>query len=93
MSKPLTNKKGEVKTLTKKDIQSMGTASEILPESLLNVLPKRKRGERGTQKEPTKIPVTVRYSSEVISYFKKTGEGWQTRMNSVLHSYVKKHQK
>lgn len=32
--------------------------------------------------------VSVRYSSEVLEYFKATGEGWQTRMDGVLRQYV-----
>jgi uncharacterized protein (DUF4415 family) len=48
-------------------------------------------GQRGPQKRPTKVPVTVRYSPEVVEYFKSTGEGWQTRMNDALQEYVEQH--
>ena len=48
-------------------------------------------GQRGAQKRPTKVPVTVRYSPEVVAYFKSSGEGWQTRMNDVLKEYVELH--
>jgi len=48
-------------------------------------------GQRGPQKNPTKVPVTVRYSPEVVEYFKATGEGWQTRMNDALREYVEQH--
>lgn len=48
-------------------------------------------GQRGPQKRPTKVAVTVRYSPEVVAYFKATGEGWQTRMNDVLREYVEQH--
>ncbi len=48
-------------------------------------------GQRGPQKLPTKVAVTVRYSPEVVEYFKSTGEGWQTRMNEALQQYVKRH--
>jgi uncharacterized protein (DUF4415 family) len=47
-------------------------------------------GQRGPQKLPTKVAVTVRYSAEVVEYFKATGEGWQTRMNEALQQYVKR---
>ncbi|HMN77513.1 MAG TPA: BrnA antitoxin family protein [Burkholderiaceae bacterium] len=49
---------------------------------------KRKRGERGPQQAPTKQLVSVRYSPEVLKYFKATGEGWQSRMDGVLREYV-----
>ena len=48
-------------------------------------------GQRGPQKRPTKVAVTVRYSPEVVEYFKATGEGWQTRMNDALRDYVEQH--
>lgn len=49
----------------------------------------RMPGVRGPQKLPPKTAVTVRYSAEVLDYFKATGAGWQTRMNSVLLEFVK----
>lgn len=36
----------------------------------------------------TKQLVSVRYSPEVIAYFRSTGEGWQSRMDDVLKHYV-----
>jgi uncharacterized protein (DUF4415 family) len=51
---------------------------------------KRKRGERGPQLAPTKQLVSVRYSPEVLEYFKATGSGWQTRMNEALIEWVNK---
>ncbi len=51
---------------------------------------KRKRGERGPQHAPTKQLVSVRYSPEVLQYFKATGAGWQTRMNDALLEWVNK---
>jgi uncharacterized protein (DUF4415 family) len=32
--------------------------------------------------------VSIRFSPEVLAYFKAGGEGWQTRMNQVLMDYV-----
>ena len=51
---------------------------------------KRKRGQRGPQQAPTKQLVSVRYSPEVLTYFKATGAGWQTRMNDALLEWVNK---
>jgi uncharacterized protein (DUF4415 family) len=51
---------------------------------------KRKRGERGPQVAPTKQLVSVRFSPEVLQYFKSTGAGWQTRMNEALVDWVSK---
>ena len=44
---------------------------------------------RGRPKsENKKLLVSVRYSPEVVAYFKSTGEGWQSRMDGVLQQYV-----
>jgi uncharacterized protein (DUF4415 family) len=47
---------------------------------------------RGRPKsENKKLLVSVRYSPEVVAYFKSTGEGWQSRMDGVLAQYVASH--
>lgn len=47
------------------------------------------RALRGRPKsESTKLLLSVRYSPEVVTYFKSTGAGWQSRMDSVLRAYV-----
>ena len=38
-----------------------------------------------------KVLLTVRYSPEVVEYFRATGEGWQARMDEVLREYVARH--
>ena|SRR5271157_4884481 len=44
---------------------------------------------RGRPKSANKkLLVSIRYSPEVVAYFKSTGEGWQARMDSVLRQYV-----
>jgi uncharacterized protein (DUF4415 family) len=40
--------------------------------------------------ENKKQLVSVRYSPEVLAYFRSTGEGWQSRMDGVLREYVAK---
>ena len=39
-----------------------------------------------------KKPINIRLSPEVLEYFRGTGKGWQTRMDSVLKEYVEPHQ-
>jgi uncharacterized protein (DUF4415 family) len=47
------------------------------------------RSLRGRPKlENKKLLLSVRYSPEVIAFFKATGEGWQSRMDNVLKEYV-----
>jgi uncharacterized protein (DUF4415 family) len=53
----------------------------------------RRRGERGPQKLPTKQPVTVRLSPEVLTALRATGRGWQGKMDEVLRSWAKRQPK
>lgn len=51
----------------------------------------RRPGERGPGKKAKKVLLSVRYSPEVVEYFKSTGEGWQTRMDEALKEWVASH--
>lgn len=48
----------------------------------------RNRRVRGPQKAPTKEPVAIRLSPEVVTYFKATGKGWQARMDEALKEWI-----
>ncbi len=39
----------------------------------------------------TKTQVTLRLDSEVLAQFKASGDGWQTRINDALKSWVQTH--
>ena len=41
----LTDKSGEVRQLTRRDIKKFRPAVEVLPTALLDILPSRKRGQ------------------------------------------------
>lgn len=45
---------------------------------------KRRPGERGPQKAPTKQLVSLRLDRDVLAHFRKTGRGWQARINATL---------
>ena len=47
-------------------------------------------GKRGPQKAPTKIPVSIRLSPEVVEHFKAKGPGWQSKSDAALRKMVKK---
>ena len=88
--KPLTDRMGAVRELTRDDLKRFRPASECLPPNLAALLPKRKPGQRGPQKEPTKDQITLRLDHDVVEHFKATGAGWQTRMNAALRAAIKK---
>jgi uncharacterized protein (DUF4415 family) len=64
-------------------------ARPLTPKQLKAMVPMR--ALRGRPKsESKKLLLSVRYSPEVVAYFKSTGEGWQSRMDGVLREYVEK---
>ena len=87
--KPLTTQDGEVRELDAEDFSRFQSAEEAIPGIARGI--KRLRGQRGKQKEPTKIQKTLRLSPEVVAYFQSQGKGWQTNIDKVLKEYVKSH--
>jgi uncharacterized protein (DUF4415 family) len=52
---------------------------------------KRKVGERGPQKTPTKERITIRLSPDVLARFRESGTGWQGRVDAALREWLKRH--
>lgn len=52
-------------------------------------LTKRKPGQRGPQKAPTKKPVTLRLDQDVLAHYRSKGPGWQAKINSSLRAAAK----
>ena len=62
-------------------------AQPLTPKQLQAMVPLK--AVRGRPKsENKKLLVSVRYSPEVVEYFRSTGAGWQARMDGVLRDYV-----
>ncbi|MCC6614050.1 MAG: BrnA antitoxin family protein [Anaerolineae bacterium] len=40
----------------------------------------------------SKEAISLRLDKDIIQYFKRTGKGYQTRMNAVLRAYMEAHQ-
>jgi len=62
-------------------------ALPLTPRQLKAMVPLRALRGRPKSDNPKQL-VSVRYSQEVLAYFKSTGEGWQSRMDGVLRDYV-----
>jgi uncharacterized protein (DUF4415 family) len=61
-------------------------AQPLKPSQLKALVPLRGRPKSDSKK----LLVSVRYSPEVLAYFRSTGEGWQARMDGVLRQYVQR---
>lgn len=93
MSKPV---KRKVSTPTAAEDRTITAAAKadpdarpLTPRQLRAMVPMRALRGR-PRSENTKQLVSIRYSPEVLSYFRSTGEGWQSRMDGVLKEYVTK---
>ncbi|MFZ3193028.1 MAG: BrnA antitoxin family protein [Moraxellaceae bacterium] len=63
-------------------------AQPLKPEQLSQMQPLRAVRGRPKSEAPKQL-VSVRYSPEVLDFFKSSGAGWQARMDAVLLGYVK----
>lgn len=85
---PIIDDDGEIRELDEEDFHLFRPAREVLPADLYEGLVSLKKG-RGPQKAPTKTAISIRLSEEVLQYFRKTGMGWQTRIDDVLKEWVR----
>jgi uncharacterized protein (DUF4415 family) len=67
-------------------------AQPMTARQLKEMVPFQALRGRPKLKNPKQL-LSVRYSSEVIEYFRSTGEGWQARMDDVLREYVARMEK
>jgi uncharacterized protein (DUF4415 family) len=95
MSKPL--KKISLRMPTLEEDRLITAAAESDPDSvpltdeqMIAMVPVRVL--RGRPKLANKKQlVSIRYSPEVIDYFRASGDGWQSRMDAVLKDYIEAH--
>ena len=64
--------------------QGLDGLAEIMGEDF--VAPLRKRGR--PKPAIPKTPVNLRIDADILSAFKNTGRGWQTKINSLLREAV-----
>lgn len=64
-------------------------AQPLTDAELREMVPIRKLLGR-PKSENKKLLVSIRYSPEVVAYFKSTGAGWQARVDGVLRQYVQR---
>ena len=60
-------------------------AAEVAPEIV-----RRARGQRGPQKsKPVKTLISLRLDPDVVRHFRRSGRGWQSRINQALRKAAK----
>lgn len=68
----------EIETSAKTDLDNPRWTKKMLKSAVLN-MPKKK------------VHVNIFLDKDIVDWFKSDGKGYQTRINSVLKSYVHKH--
>ena len=74
------------------DFATARPASEVLPQLLGaeragQLLKPRGRPRLASPKER----INIRLSPEVLTYFKASGDGWQTRIDAALRRFISEH--
>jgi uncharacterized protein (DUF4415 family) len=83
--KPLIDEDGEVREITAEDVARFKPFS-ALPAAEQKVLLRLRK--RGPQKEPKKVPISIRLSPDVVEGLRATGDGWQVRADEALRSWL-----
>lgn len=85
LSKSLTNWE-RIDALTDEEID-FSDSPEISPEMFAKAVVRR-----GLKSKSKKVQLTLRIDSDVISWFKEQGQGYQSRINALLRAYMDAHQ-
>jgi uncharacterized protein (DUF4415 family) len=90
MKKAATSKKSRtdwkrVDALKDKDID-LSDVPEVSPEMFARAIVRR-----GLKPVSRKAQLTLRVDSEVLDWFRKQGQGYQTKINALLRAYMDAH--
>ncbi len=85
LSKSLTDW-DRIEALTDEEID-FSDSPEITPEMFAKAVVRR-----GLKSKSKKVQLTLRVDSDVVSWFKEQGQGYQSRINALLRAYMEAHQ-
>ena len=90
-----TMKKGNPEPLTP-ELQAELEALAAMPDSEIDTsemppITDWSRAVRGPFYRAIKRPLSLRLDADIVDWFQRQGQGYQTRMNSVLREYVERH--
>jgi uncharacterized protein (DUF4415 family) len=90
MKKKVISKKSQtdwarLKTMQDKDID-LSDSPELTPEQFARAIVRR-----GLQPVPRKAQLTLRLDHDVLEWFRKQGQGYQTQINALLRAYMNAH--
>jgi uncharacterized protein (DUF4415 family) len=85
LPEPLIDEDGEVREITAEDVAHFKPFS-TLSAAEQKVLKSLRR--RGPQRTPRKVPISIRLSPDVAEGLRSTGDGWQSRADEALRSWL-----
>src|ERR1035441_2705314 len=90
-------KRGNPEPLTP-ELQAELDALTAMPESEIDTtemppITDWSHAVRGPFYRPIKRPLSLRVDADILDWFQRQGQGYQTRMNSALREYVERHHK
>ena len=74
-----------LQTMPDKDID-LSDSPELTPELFARAIVRR-----GLQPVPRKSQLTLRLDQDVLEWFRKQGQGYQTQINALLRAYMNAH--
>jgi len=74
-----------VDALKDKDIDFSDTP-EVSPEKFARAVVRR-----GLKPVPRKVQLTLRLDSDVLDWYRRQGQGYQTKINALLRAYMDAH--
>ncbi len=77
---------------TRERLEAAKPAAEVLTELLGETTAREMLRPRGRPlSDHPKQRITIRLSQEVVEAFRRTGDGWQTRIDAALKQYLSEH--
>lgn len=70
--------------LTDEELARMRPAKEVLPPEFFKAMEEHRRSRGRPMTEHPKKQITLRLDADVVEKFRKSGKGWQGRMNAAL---------
>src|SRR5688572_15001271 len=74
---------------TERDFRRARPASQVVPKEVVAAI-RRYRGQRGSQRRPTKELISLRIDRDVAAAYRATGPGWQAKANEALRAYSRR---
>ena len=77
---------------TAKQIAKARPASQVLPQIFIAQIAQEMLKPRGRPRAThPKERINIRLSHDVVTHFKASGDGWQTRIDAALKDWVRTH--